>query len=296
MNNLLRILTFQNLPGVGKGRFNTVFLPLLVDDVPEDSLWIRCVAALEAKGIKVRREDILRAGQTAKTQMVSIGSDPSVQAITVFDDAYPARLRDLGSSKPPVIYVRGDANALSSPSVAVIGTQDPSRWSRAVEVRLVRKLLELSDRVIVGGLAKGCDGIAHETTMNTGSRTAAVLPGGVNRIWPPEHEQMASRIIDTGGCLISEYPPNTASQKFMVYARSEIIAALSDAVIAIECGKKSAAMHVAKEAQKMNRPLACYFTDETSKGNYEGNYAMVLSMGAVRLRGTGDLEQFLASL
>ena len=67
-----------------------------------------------------------------------------------------------------VLYIKGNAKALTNPNIAVVGTRHPSEWSQKVEERLVKKILELSDRVVVSGLALGCDKIAHEATVDEG--------------------------------------------------------------------------------------------------------------------------------
>ena len=67
-----------------------------------------------------------------------------------------------------VLYIKENAKALTNPNIAVVGTRHPSEWSQKVEERLVKKILELSDRVVVSGLALGCDKIAHEATVDEG--------------------------------------------------------------------------------------------------------------------------------
>ena len=97
----------------------------------------------------------------------------------------------MGDKRPLILYVKGDAKALSAPNIAVVGTRHPSEWSQKVEMRLVKKILELSDRVVVSGLALGCDKIAHETTVLEEKATIAVLPSGVNIITPASHKNLA---------------------------------------------------------------------------------------------------------
>ncbi len=98
------------------------------------------------------------------------------------------------------------------------------------------------------GLALGCDKIAHETAVNLGKKTIGVLPSGVNVITPAANKGLAERIIETGGCLISEYEPDAGVTKATYVERDAVIAALSDATVVIECGVRSGTMHTVDAA------------------------------------------------
>lgn len=103
----------------------------------------------------------------------------------------------------------------------------------------------------------GCDKIAHETTALAGKKIVAVLPSGVNVITPTSHKKLANSIIETRGCLLSEYEPNANVTRFTYVERDAVIAALSDATMVIECDVKSGTMHTVDAAEQMKRKLAC---------------------------------------
>ena len=77
----------------------------------------------------------------------------------------------------------------------------------------MKSILNTSDRAIISGLALGCDKIAHETTIEENKITIAVLPSGLNNITPPSHIKLAEKIIETDGCLLTEYEPNKKAFK-----------------------------------------------------------------------------------
>lgn len=132
----------------------------------------------------------------------------SLGVITIFYDEYPEKLKDLQDKKPVILYAKWDITVLSQPNIAIVGTRKLSEWSMKIEGRLVQKILDLSERVIVSGLALGYDKIAHQSTVLAGKKTVAVLSSEVNVITPASHKRLADSIIETGGCLLSEYEPN----------------------------------------------------------------------------------------
>lgn len=165
-----------------------------------------------------------------------------------------------------------------------------------IEECLVQKILDLSGRAIISGLALGCDKIAHETTVLAGKKTVAVLPSGVNVITPASHKKLADSIIETGGCLLSEYEPNAKVSRSTYVQRDAVIVALSDASMVIECDAKSGTMHTVDAAEQMKRKLVCCYIDDVSKGKYDGNELMINDKGAVKITDTEELDLFLEQL
>lgn len=88
-----------------------------------------------------------------------------INVITVFDKEYPKKLFDMENQKSLYLYVKGSMDALSKSNIAIIGTRKPSNNTEIFEKKLVKRILDVSKRVVVSGLALGCDKIAHETTL-----------------------------------------------------------------------------------------------------------------------------------
>ena len=157
----------------------------------------------------------------------------SVTALIRTGDAYPSSLHYI-SDPPPTLFMRGsmDLNALLKP-FAVVGTRMPTYDGRKAAGEFVRSLAEQGVTVI-SGLARGIDTCAHTACLDAGGRTVAVLGNGLSSVYPPENEALAQRIIESGGCLLSEMRLEDAPSRWSFPARNRIIAGLSEGVLVIE--------------------------------------------------------------
>lgn len=292
MKKFMELLFLKSLKGLGNATINKKYIHLL----EKTNSFEECVELVYDNEPNLTSIDIEKAVNVAKKKHDDIFNDLEISVITVFDEEYPKKLLDLKDKKPLILYVKGDVSALAEPNIAIVGTRKPSEWSMKVESRLVHKIIDLSERTIVSGLALGCDKIAHETTVNLGKKTIAVLPSGVKVITPATHKALAESIIKNGGCLISEYEPTAKVTKSTYVERDAIIAALSDATMVVECGVKSGTMHTVDAAEQMKRKLACYYIADSSKGTYDGNEFMIKEKGAYKISDTTDLVPFLEEL
>lgn len=176
-----------------------------------------------------------------------------VQVLTSADPAYPVLLGEI-PSPPPVLYVRGDIKTLSTNSLAVVGTRQPTAYGLDMTKKLVEPVAQ-SGITIVSGLAYGIDGAAHDAARRSGGLTVAVLGSGIGRIYPPEHRQLAEDIIARGGAVISEFPLGAEPARHHFPQRNRIISGLTKAVLLIEAGAKSGALITAKFAVDQNREV-----------------------------------------
>lgn len=278
------LLFLQSLKGIGKTTIHKKYLPDLFAIDYKDDLF----SLVLKNNKKLSEEDLQEAWDKTEKPL-----NPGVTAITILDEAYPEKLKVMKESAPLILYVRGNVEVLSIPGIAIVGTREPSPWSEKVEEQLVEKILSLREITVISGLAMGCDRIAHKTTVKEHKKTVAVLPSGVNVITPSSHSGLAEEIIKTGGCLVSEYEPDTIATRYSFVERDSLIAALSDATYVVECGIKSGTMHTAQAAQKYSRPIACYKCDDSGKGNYEGNNHIISEMNGCAVSGTEELVKFL---
>lgn len=287
MLKLKEILFLKNIKGFGK---KTIYMRYFDDLMRADSIE-SLKDIVRSKDKHITDEELLRAEQKAEELVEQINENKELEAITVYDELYPKQLEAMKMDRPLVLYVRGNVDALKGNNIAIVGTRKPSEWSIKVEDRLVKKIMELSDRVIISGLALGCDKIAHETTVKEKRKTVAVLPSGVNVITPASHKKLAMDILETGGCLVSEYAPNDKAYKTTYVERDALVAALSDIVLAIECEESSGTMHTVRAADKYGTPVACYYKEGTDRPEYSGNKLMVQSYNAIKIMDTEDLEK-----
>lgn len=110
---------------------------------------------------------------------------------------------------------------------------------------------------VVSGLAIGCDTAAHSGCLSVHGETIAVLAHGLDRVYPAVNRELVGEILDTGGCLLSEYPPKTRPFPANFVERDELQAGLSDGVIVVETGVKGGTMHTVRFSQEQRKPLAC---------------------------------------
>lgn len=292
MKKFKELLFLKQLKGIGNASINRKYaIPLEKIESFE-----ACVDMVRRIDAQIPESDIEKAIMQTEKKFDEIFNDLSISVITIFDENYPTKFRDLKEKKPVILYVKGNAEILEKKNIAVVGTRHPSEWSMKVEDRLVRKIIQLSDRTVISGLALGCDKIAHEATLQVSGGTIAVMPSGVNVITPASHKKLAQQIIEQKGCLISEYEPSAKVTKSTYVERDALIAALADATLVIECDVQSGTMHTVEAAEKMNRELACYYCDDSSKGKYAGNYYIAKEKDAHKISDTDDLTIFLREL
>jgi len=166
---------------------------------------------------------------------------------------YPTKLKAL-SDAPRQIYYSGDIDILAQPTVAIVGSRKSTSYGQSVTEKLAR---ELASRgiTIISGLAFGVDSFAHSAALSVNGATVAVLPGGLDNIYPRSHHLLAKQIVARHGCLVSEYPPKTTAFKYNFIARNRIIAALSDAIIITEAAAKSGSIHTANFGLELGKEI-----------------------------------------
>ncbi len=213
--------------------------------------WSALAEATEAEICKVLGE----AGKSAFR-----GIDCSIEPATVpdgitvigaFDPEWPEWMSVVRDA-PVVLYVRGSLP--TGRRVAIVGTREPTQFGESV----VRKTVaEAASRGvgIVSGLALGIDTSAHIAALEESSPTWAILGGGVDVPTPASNRDLAERILEAGGGLVSEQPPGTEPNAQRLVARNRIQAASSDAVVVAQCGIPSGTLHTARFALAQGRPL-----------------------------------------
>lgn len=171
--------------------------------------------------------------------------------ITIEEAGYPKLLKEVMGA-PEQLFVKGDSQVLMKPMMAVVGSREMTKRGEE-ETRIIVKNLVERGYVIVSGLAKGIDRVAHETTLECGGETVAVLAHGLSMIYPKEHEELALSIIKEGGALISELPSEAKPNPSYFLERNRIIVGMSQALFVIEAQLKSGSLSSANHAAEMGR-------------------------------------------
>ncbi len=175
-----------------------------------------------------------------------------IQVLTWDEADYPIRLRDI-NNPPPVLYLSGSIETGDEWAVAIVGTRRITPYGRQVAERIAVKLAN-SGITVVSGLALGVDTVAHQSSLEAGGRSLAVLGSGVDRIYPPQNRALAEKII-ASGALISDYAPGTPPEASNFPPRNRIISGLSLATVVVEAGLKSGALITADFAVEQGREV-----------------------------------------
>jgi DNA processing protein len=154
---------------------------------------------------------------------------------------------------PHLLYVRGALEGRDSNAVAIVGSRKMTPYGRRMTERLAAGLAR-AGVTVVSGLARGIDGVAHKAALEAGGRTVAVLAGGLSRIYPPEHADLADAVA-ASGALLTETPLTMSPQPGMFPARNRIISGLSRGVLIVEAGEKSGALITAEHAAEQGREV-----------------------------------------
>lgn len=287
---LKTILFLQRLKNIGPVKINTI---LGEKSDPNDYVGIKELVQIQY-GIK--DEELHAAEEYSKVQAERILQVPGLKAITIFDSDYPTKLTDLGKQRPPLIYVKGNAQLLHAEGLAVVGTRSPTLEAIQLGEHFVRNVLSVSpDLVIISGLAVGCDSIAHCVALENGGKTLAVLPSGIDVITPNSNSRLAERILESDGCLCSEYGPGIQPSKEKFVRRDVLIAAVAGCTAIIQCSTKSGTMHTADAAIKLKRHLGCLAFNGMGE-EFEGNKYLLSQNKATQISQASDVEGFLRSV
>lgn len=148
------------------------------------------------------------------------------------------QMLDTIAKVPEKLYFIGKLPEQRCLSVAIIGTRKPTSYGKEVTYKVAYDLAKRGV-VIVSGLALGIDAVAHKAALDAGGKTIAVLACGVDSIYPASNKQLAEKIIESGGAIISEYSPGTTPRDFQFLARNRIVSGLSDMVLVTEAASRS---------------------------------------------------------
>ena len=217
------------------------------------------------------------------------GDRIGARLVVLGDTDYPALLAAL-DPPPPILWTRGEVALLNRPCVAVVGARIASAGGQRIARGLAGQLGQ-AGHVVVSGLARGIDAAAHEGALPTG--TVAVLGGGVDDIYPPEHADLYARVVEQG-CVVSESPIGARAQARDFPRRNRIISGLSRGVVVVEAEIRSGSLITARLAAEQGRDVFAVPgspLDPRARGPNE-----LLRQGAVLCEGIEDIERAFDTL
>jgi DNA processing protein len=251
MSHLIDWIALSLVPGLG-ARGASQLLRSLGDpaavfsaspaDLAAQGLCRDAVLGMHLPHLRPEAEEILKKCEKAGYDILSLQAD-----------AYPVMLKQI-HDPPIILYLRGRAEVLNRPQVAIVGTRRPSPYGLHAAQRLAEEL-SFRGLCICSGLARGIDTSAHQGAIKNHGCTVAVFGCGVDIIYPKENEKCARSILEYDGALVSEYPPETfpAPQNFPV--RNRIISGLSMGVVVVEASEYSGSLITARMALEQNREV-----------------------------------------
>ena len=178
--------------------------------------------------------------------------EPHHHIITAESDDFPHLLRQI-PDPPTQLYVVGNIDALHLPTLAIVGSRNPTGGGRQNAYEFAKHLAR-SGFCIVSGLAQGIDTAAHEGALDADATTVAFLGHGIDRIYPAENRELAHRIA-AGGALCSEYPLGSPPRKEHFPRRNRLISGLSLGTLVVEAAKRSGSLISARLAGEQGREI-----------------------------------------
>ncbi|HET7320561.1 MAG TPA: DNA-processing protein DprA [Candidatus Saccharimonadales bacterium] len=192
-----------------------------------------------------------------------------VNTLTLKNKGIPMRLQRI-PAPPKQLFHRGTSleALLERPCVAIVGSRGVSAYGTQVTRKLAGKLAE-QGIVIISGLALGVDALAHQAALDAGGLTIAVLPSSVEKPYPATNRQLAEKILQQGGALVSEYPagPFDNSFKSNFVARNRLVAGLADGLLITEAAEQSGSLHTANFALNQGKLVMAVPGNITSPGS-----------------------------
>lgn len=202
----------------------------------------------------------------------------------------PELLRSI-PNPPKTLYITGVniQEVLSRPRIAIVGSRKVTPYGKTVTALFASELAK-QGVVIVSGLALGVDTLAHRAAIEAGGLTVAVLPTGLDKIYPSSNQRLAQAITKQG-LLLTEYPEGTRSFKGNFIARNRLVSGISDAIIITEAAEQSGTLHTAAFAKKQGRSVFAVpgnITSPLSKGANQ-----LIKSGATAITDPQDILDFL---
>ncbi|HJO93821.1 MAG TPA: DNA-processing protein DprA [Victivallales bacterium] len=252
MNNREACIIINLLSGIGNAKFNSMIEAL---GSPQNIFSASLSDLCNIKGIgKSLSEQIINWGKNVNlSKELNLSERGGVDLVTILDEKYPEQLKEI-PDPPLCLYCRGELKCDFNRAIGVVGSRRLTTYGREIADSLSTQL-SYAGWTVISGLAYGIDAVAHKAVVNAKGHTIAVLGGGLARLHPQSHAELAREIIDNGGCIISEFPMEFSPTRQSFPMRNRIISGLSKGILVIEAGTKSGALITAKFALEHNRQI-----------------------------------------
>ena len=215
-----------------------------------------------------------------------------MQIINKESEAFPKSLLQI-ENPPKQIYIEGDSELLKKDSIAIVGTRKCTDYGKKCTQKFAKELAK-ENICIVSGLALGIDTIAHYYSMKEKGKTIAVIGSGFDHIYPEENKYLSEQILQNGGCIVSEYPPEESMNKAYFPKRNRIISGLAMGALLVEGRYRSGSMITARYAIKQNKQVFCIPNRINETAGYIPN--LLIQNGAYLVMDPQDILEFYGLL
>jgi DNA processing protein len=263
----LQWLALSLTPGVGAGRGRK-----LVERFGGiDRLYSASLTELEAAGLPAAAAQSIALGKSLELAASEYdhARDEGASIIVPGDAEFPRRLLEI-YDPPLVLYLKGRAEIIDQPGIAVVGTRHPTPYGVGMAERLA---CDLAARglIIFSGMARGVDTAAHRGALNAHGRTVAIWGTGIDVVYPKENQKLTEQILASGGAVLSEFPLGTfpAPQNFPI--RNRIISGIAVGVLVLEAGEYSGTRVTARCALEQGRDVYAVPGNVTNKLSWGPN-------------------------
>ncbi len=247
------------------------------------------LAALPELSRRGGRQSIRICSQAQAAAELEAAHRIGARPLFTIEPGYPPALAEI-DAPPPLLYVKGDTSLLARPMVAIVGARNGSGAGQKL-ARSFAAAIGRAGYVIASGLARGIDAAAHEAALELG--TVAVLAGGIDNVYPPEHALLQSRIGEAG-CLVSENPPGFVPRAQDFPRRNRIISGVALGVVIVEAARRSGTLITARAAADQGR-LVFAVPGHPLDPRAEGTNRLIKD-GAILVTEPGDVIDALAPM
>ncbi|MCR5468349.1 MAG: DNA-processing protein DprA, partial [Lachnospiraceae bacterium] len=202
-----------------------------------------------------KKKNTLLQGRNDKTkeQLYEKLLSKDVKAVSIFDDAYPKRLKNI-YDPPFVLYYKGNIPEEDKQSISIVGARMCDEYGRTLTIQIARELA-LRGVSVISGMAYGVDAASHWGALKGEGKTYAILGCGVDVIYPEKNAKLYHEILANGGGVISEFFPGTFAKPSFFPLRNRIISGMSDAVIVMEAKERSGSIITADLALEQGKDV-----------------------------------------
>lgn len=277
-------ITLALVPGIGPQRFQAL---LRAFETPDGALAAPFAFLCTVPGISRASASAIKehAGGRSGAQTLEALEKIGARALIPPDPEYPALLREI-PDPPMVLFAWGKGELLAPPPcAAIVGTRHPTDYGVTV-TRMAAEACATAGVGVVSGMARGCDAIAHTTTLDAGGATIGVLGNGFGVIYPAANRALYERMVSEG-LLLSEFPPGERPHAGSFPRRNRLISGLARATLVVEAGETSGGLITAGTALDQGREVLATPGPITSARSIGTN--RLLRDGATPFLGVADL-------